>query len=61
MHQLVHLATGIWVVQNGVVVAMSVAVIKHLSKVFSDNDWHNRETWRDYLPHVARIDKNEQC
>ncbi|KAF4540233.1 uncharacterized protein LTHEOB_9329 [Lasiodiplodia theobromae] len=61
MHRLVHLATGIWVVQNGLAVATSMAAIKHLSEVFPKDDWHNRETWRDYLPHVARIDKNEQC
>lgn len=61
MHRLVHLATGIWVVQNGMAVVTSVAALEHLSEVFPSDDWRNRETWRDYLPHVARIDKNEQC
>ncbi|EKG12747.1 NB-ARC domain-containing protein, partial [Macrophomina phaseolina MS6] len=61
MHRLVHLATGIWISQNGRAVATSVAAIKHLSEVFPSHHYQNRETWRDYLPHVARIHKNEQC
>src|SRR5438270_447986 len=35
--------------------------LKHLSEVFPSDDYANREIWRDYLPHVARIDKDGQC
>ena len=35
--------------------------MKHLSEVFLSDDYANHEIWRDYLPHVARIDKDEQC
>ncbi|KAF2137703.1 uncharacterized protein K452DRAFT_278071 [Aplosporella prunicola CBS 121167] len=61
MHRLVHLATGIWVSQNGRAVAKSMAALKHLSEVFPFGEYQNRETWRDYLPHAARIVKNENC
>ena len=27
----------------------------HLTEVFPSDDYKNRELWREYLPHVARI------
>src|ERR1051326_1615722 len=61
MHRLVHLATRIWISQNGGGAETSRAALKHLSEIFPSSDYTNRETWRSYLPHVARIDKDEQC
>ena len=61
MHRLVHLATRTWIRQNGHEAETSKAAIKHLSEVFPSSDYTNREIWNDYLPHVARIDKDEQC
>jgi hypothetical protein len=61
MHRLVYLATRIWISQNSREAEMSKAALKHLSEVFPSNDYANREIWRDYLPHVARIHKDEQC
>jgi tetratricopeptide (TPR) repeat protein len=61
MHRLVHLATRMWVNQNGCEAEMKKAALKHLSNVFPSDDYTNREIWRDYLPHVARINKDEQC
>ncbi|KAH0556321.1 hypothetical protein GP486_005753 [Trichoglossum hirsutum] len=58
---LVHLATRIWISQNAREVETSMAALKHLSEVFPSGDYRNREIWRDYLPHVARIDKDENC
>jgi tetratricopeptide (TPR) repeat protein len=60
MHRLVHLATRLWISQNGCEAETSRAALKHLSEVFPSDDWANREIWRDYLPHVARIHKDEQ-
>jgi hypothetical protein len=61
MHRLVHLATRTWISQNGREAETRNAALKHLSEVFPSHDYTNREIWRDYLPHVARIDKGEQC
>lgn len=61
MHRLVHLATRIWVSEKRAVEALSMKAMKHLSEAFPSDDYRNREIWRDYLPHVARIDRNEQC
>ncbi|PIG87297.1 kinesin light chain [Aspergillus arachidicola] len=60
MHRLVHLATRMWVNQNGRKRETTIAALKHLAEVFPSDDYTNREIWRDYLPHVARI-KDEQC
>ena len=61
MHRLVHLVTRTWITQNGREAETRNAALKHLSEVFPSDDYTNREIWRDYLPHVARIDKEEQC
>jgi tetratricopeptide (TPR) repeat protein len=37
-----------------------MAALTHLSKVFPSDDYTHRETWRDYLPHVALLEKDEQ-
>ncbi|KAH8595392.1 kinesin light chain [Bisporella sp. PMI_857] len=60
-HRLVHLATKIWISQNGREAKTSKAAMKHLSEIFPSSDYTNRKIWREYLPHVARIDKSEQC
>ena len=60
MHRLVHLATRIWVNQNGRKAETTIAALKHLAEAFPSDDYTNRNIWRDYLPHVAHI-KDEQC
>jgi tetratricopeptide (TPR) repeat protein len=61
MHRLVHLATRIWVNQNGREEETRMAALKHVSEVFPSDDYTNRYIWRDYLPHVARIKEHKQC
>lgn len=61
MHRLVHLATRTWIRYKGREVETSRTASAHLTKVFPSDDYMNREIWRQYLPHVARIDKEEQC
>ncbi|KAE8334325.1 hypothetical protein BDV24DRAFT_33429 [Aspergillus arachidicola] len=61
MHRLVYLATRMWVNQNGRKTETTIAALNHLAEVFPSDDYTNREMWRDYLPHVARIEKDEQC
>jgi hypothetical protein len=66
MHRLVHLAARIWIKIERCKNRRSEAgtrkvALKHLSEVFPSDQWTNREIWRDYLPHVARMRKDEQC
>lgn len=61
MHRLVHLATRTWIRYKGRDVETGRTALAHLTKVFPSDDYMNREIWRQYLPHVARIDKEEQC
>lgn len=61
MHRLVHLATRMWVRQNGREAETNMAALQHISKVFPSDHYINREIWRNFLPHVARIKKDEQC
>jgi hypothetical protein len=60
MHRLVHFATRIWIGPDGSAAATRRAALKHLSKGFPWGDYANREIWRAYLPHMARIDKGIQ-
>ncbi|KAJ5524954.1 TPR repeat protein [Penicillium frequentans] len=61
MHRLVHLATRVWLHQSGREAETKMAALKHLSRIFPPDDYNNREIWRGYLPHVARIEKFEEC
>ncbi|KAJ5151145.1 kinesin light chain [Penicillium canariense] len=61
MHRLVHLATRMWVNQNGREIETRTTAMKHLSQIFPSGDYTDREIWRDYFPHVAHIKKDEQC
>ncbi|KAF2787010.1 kinesin light chain [Melanomma pulvis-pyrius CBS 109.77] len=60
MHRLVYLATRTWIRQNGSEAETRAAAIKHLSEVFPFDDFENREIWQSYMPHVARMNTNEQ-
>lgn len=59
MHRLVHLAARIWIQREGLVVETQRKALEHLSRVFPSDNWGNRETWREYLPHAARMRDSE--
>ncbi|KAL9088207.1 MAG: hypothetical protein Q9165_006334 [Trypethelium subeluteriae] len=61
MHRLVHLATRIWISQKANEVETRRAALKHLIEVFPSDDYTNRDIWRSYMAHAARIGKDEQC
>ncbi|KAF2230597.1 kinesin light chain [Viridothelium virens] len=61
MHRLVHLATRMWISQNGREVVTRKTALKHLVEVFPSDEYTNRDIWRKYMPHVACIEKYEQC
>ncbi|KAF1984075.1 kinesin light chain [Aulographum hederae CBS 113979] len=60
MHRLVHLATRIWTDQTFCGTEVRKMAIQHCSDVFPSNDYTKREIWREYLPHVARMKKEEE-
>jgi hypothetical protein len=55
MHRLVHLAARIWVGQKGMVREVQGRAVAHLADIFPSDDYDNREVWREYIPHAARI------
>lgn len=60
MHRLVHLATRIWLNQEGHGVETRKKAIEHAAEVFPFEDYENRDIWRAYLPHVLRLSTIEQ-
>ncbi|KAJ3531234.1 hypothetical protein NM208_g8967 [Fusarium decemcellulare] len=55
MHRLVHFSTRIWVRKEGLLDETLQDVAAHLQDIFPNNDWGNRELWRQYLPHALAI------
>ncbi|KAK5652534.1 hypothetical protein OQA88_10440 [Cercophora sp. LCS_1] len=55
MHSLVHLATQIWVRERGLLGEKAQNAIRHVSDVFPNDDWKNRDLWREYMPHALKV------
>jgi tetratricopeptide (TPR) repeat protein len=55
MHRLVHVAARVWVHQKGLMVETQKRALEHLSEIFPSDDYKNREVWREYIPHTARM------
>ncbi|CAI4212065.1 unnamed protein product [Parascedosporium putredinis] len=58
MHSLVHMATRLWGEKQDTLQEAKQDAILHMDRIFPSDDWDNRETWREYLPHGLKpIDK----
>ena len=55
MRSLVHLATRIWVQGRGRTMTTDEKATRHLATVFPNDDYANRELWREYLPHAFKV------
>jgi hypothetical protein len=55
MHSLVHLATRIWIQREGRTATTNEKATRHLATVFPDDNYANRDLWREYLPHASRL------
>lgn len=55
MHRLVHVGARVWVRQEGVVREVQGRAVKHLADIFPSDNYTNREVWRGYIPHAARM------
>nr|POF14119.1 nephrocystin-3 [Quercus suber] len=58
MHRLVHLAARVWLIQRGLLAETQTKAMRFLSNIFPTNDYMNREVWREYIPHAARMRQN---
>jgi tetratricopeptide (TPR) repeat protein len=54
MHSLVHLATQVWVQEQGFTKQTMERAVLHLAGVFPSDDHTNRKLWRIFLPHSLR-------
>ncbi|KAL6410643.1 Nephrocystin-3 [Ilyonectria robusta] len=54
MHSLVHLATRIQSQDQETADKIQRDVLAHLTEVFPTDQWENRESWQQYLPHALR-------
>ncbi|KAK4118133.1 hypothetical protein N657DRAFT_556210, partial [Parathielavia appendiculata] len=55
MHNLVHLATRIWVQREGLIATTDEKATRHLATIFPSDNYVNRNMWREYLPHAFRV------
>ena len=55
MHPLVHLATKVWLNEQGATEDLNETVTAHLVEIFPSDDYSNRLVWREYFPHVLRL------
>ncbi|KAL9628943.1 MAG: hypothetical protein Q9164_007089 [Protoblastenia rupestris] len=60
MHRLVHLATKVWLREQGATEDLYQKTIAHLAKIFPSDDYSNRFIWQEYFPHVFCLLENTQ-
>ncbi|KAF1822652.1 uncharacterized protein K489DRAFT_213258 [Dissoconium aciculare CBS 342.82] len=60
MHRLVHLASWLWLRENGQLGDTQLQVVEHLAAIFPTDEYHNRATWRAYMPHAARVRERQE-
>lgn len=58
MHQLVHLATKVWLDKHGAREALNEKVATRLVEIFPSDDYSNRVLWREFLPHALQFLRN---
>jgi tetratricopeptide (TPR) repeat protein len=54
MHSLVHLATQVWVREQGFPKQTIERAVHHLVAIFPSDTYTNRELWQSFLPHSLR-------
>jgi tetratricopeptide (TPR) repeat protein len=55
MHNLVQLATKLWVQGAGNAVQAEEHAVRHLTNIFPLNDYSQQERWRAYMPHALGL------
>ncbi|KAK3175568.1 hypothetical protein K4F52_010160 [Lecanicillium sp. MT-2017a] len=54
MHRLVHVASRAWLKGQDDAAKRRRTALEHLARIFQTDTWDNRETWRQYMPHVLK-------
>ncbi|KAF2732676.1 hypothetical protein EJ04DRAFT_607410 [Polyplosphaeria fusca] len=60
MHRLVHLATKIWIQQEGLLQKIQVHALVHISKIFPFGGFENRELWQKYMSHTVYMFQSQK-
>ena len=55
IHRLVHLASKVWLREQGATKDLNEKIIVHLAEIFPSDDYPNRFIWREYFPHALRL------
>jgi tetratricopeptide (TPR) repeat protein len=60
MHRLVHLATQMWTKEFSEQSVVADETMRHVAKIFPNDDYANRRIWRAHLPHALRLLRTTQ-
>jgi hypothetical protein len=60
MHRLVHLAARVCVRQEGMTIETQRKTLEHFCNIFPSDEYKNREAWRDYMPHAAKLNDTKE-
>ncbi|KAK2608974.1 hypothetical protein QQS21_002454 [Conoideocrella luteorostrata] len=60
MHRLVHLSLKTWSGQLNNVSLTYEDIIQHLCTIFPNDDWENRLIWRQFIPHILPLLRNNR-
>ena len=55
IHRLVHLASKVWLREQGATKDLNEKITAHLAEIFPSDDYANRFIWREYFPHALRL------
>jgi tetratricopeptide (TPR) repeat protein len=55
MHRLVHVAARVWVDQKKMMEETQNRALDHLANIFPTSEHKDRDIWREYIPHAARL------
>jgi tetratricopeptide (TPR) repeat protein len=55
MHSLVHLATRIWIGNEGQMEKTILGALEHMEAVFTNDNHVNQQAWQSYFPHSIRL------
>ena len=60
MHRLVHLATKVWLKEQGATKDLYKKTTIHLAEIFPSDNYSNQVIWQKYFPHVFCLLENTQ-
>lgn len=55
LHRLVHIAARVWMREEGSLQRTQTKALQQVMEIFPSDVYENREVWRQYIPHAARV------